>query len=75
METLYTLAEAAAALRVSVETLRRELRRQGLIPRRVGRQILLTDADLRALALARAREGEAARQPAPVADAANTAAW
>ena len=61
MESLHTLAEAAAALRVSVETLRRELRRQGINPRRVGRRIVLTDAELRALALTRAREGEGAR--------------
>jgi excisionase family DNA binding protein len=58
---VYTLAEAAARLRVSVDTIRRELRRKNLNPRRAGRQILLTDDELRALVAKRTKgEGGAA---------------
>jgi excisionase family DNA binding protein len=57
---VYTLAEAAARLRVSVDTIRRELRRKNLTPRRAGRQILLTDDELRALVATRGEKGGAA---------------
>jgi excisionase family DNA binding protein len=54
---VYTLAEAAARLRVSVDTIRRELRRKNLTPRRAGRQILLTNDDLRVLVATRREKG------------------
>ena len=49
MERLYTIAEAAAALRCSAETVRRAIKRAAIIPLRRGRSLLLTDDDLHAL--------------------------